>query len=261
VEKNNKFKIYFMKDRIGIIFFIFSILLLVILFITGCHHEIFKEEKSENKTQQTVLVELYLADGCPACAVVEPFLEQLVKEYSREKMIFVEIPSWGLYSTPEISDRYKWYFPERSEQGVPNALFNGLTERIHGVSDYEMIKEKIEALLSQQPMIELESTRDTNSVSSIFSGKVKNIGSSTLTNLEVNGMAFKDRGKTGFHYSIVDIFEEEKVTIKSLSPGQERDFIINVEGLDWEVENLDGVIFVQSVDHEKKVIRQSTFVD
>jgi thiol-disulfide isomerase/thioredoxin len=240
---------------------VFSILLLVIFFITGCNNEMFRGGKSENKTQQTVLVELYLADGCSTCAVVEPFLEQLVEEYSREKMILVETPSWGLYSTPEISDRYRWYFPERSEQGVPNTLFNGLAERIHGVTDYEMIKEKIEALSSQQPMLELEATRDINSANSTFSGKVKNIGSSTLSNLVINGMAFTDRGKTGFHYSVVDIFEDEKVTISSLASGEETDFTINVDGLDWEGENLDGVLFVQSVDHEKKLIRQSIFVD
>jgi len=240
---------------------VFSILLLAIFFITGCNNEMFKGGKSANKTQQTVLVELYFADGCSSCAVVEPFLEQLAKEYSRASLILVEAPAWGLYSTPEISDRYRWYFPERSEQSVPNTLFNGLADRIHGVTDYEMIKEKIEALSSQQPMIELEATRETNSASFIFRGKVKNIGSSKLSNLVINGMVFADRGKTGFYYSVVDIFEDEKVTINSLAPGQEKDFAIGVEGLDWEGENLDGVIFVQSVNHEKKVIRQSIFVD
>jgi thiol-disulfide isomerase/thioredoxin len=261
VKKYNKFKLYFMQNRKGKIFYIFSILLLVMFFVTGCNNEIFKEGKNENTTQQTILVELYITEGCPACAVVEPFLEQLAEEYTREKMILVESPSWGLYSTPEISYRYRWYFPERSEQGVPNTLFNGLADRIHGINDYETIKEKIEVLSSQQPMIELKATRNAHSANSTFSGKVKNIGSSTLTNLVINGMAFTDREKTGFRYSVVDIFEDEKVTISSLAPGQERDFTISVDRLDWEVENLDGVIFVQSEGHEKKVIRQSTFVD
>ncbi|MDD5635348.1 MAG: hypothetical protein PHE81_01960, partial [Atribacterota bacterium] len=67
--------------------------------------------------------------------------------------------------------------------------------------------------------------------------------------------------KTGFRYSVVDIFEDEKETISSLAPGQEMDFTISMEGLDWEGDNLDGVIFVQSEYHEKKVIWQSIFVD
>jgi len=46
-----------------------------------------------------------------------------------------------------------------------------------------------------------------------------------------------------------------------LTPGQERDFSITVEELNWERENLDGVIFVQSVDSEKKVVRQSIFLN
>jgi len=46
-----------------------------------------------------------------------------------------------------------------------------------------------------------------------------------------------------------------------LAPGQERDITITIDGLDWEGENLDGVIFVQSVEHEKKIVRQSVFLD
>ncbi len=261
MKKNNRFKLFFMQNRKEKIFFIFSILFLIMFFVIGCNNIIFKEVRSENRTQQAVLVELYIADGCPACAEVEPILEQLVEEYSREKFILVENPSWGLYSNPEISNRYRWYFPEYSERGVPNTLFNGLDDRIHGLTDYETIKEKIEVLLNQQPMVELETTRNTNSANSTFSGKVINIGDSTLTNLVINGMAFTDREKTGFRYSVVDIFEDEKVTISSLAPGQEMDFTISMEGLDWEGDNLDGVIFVQSEYHEKKVIWQSVFVD
>ena len=112
-----------------------------------------------------------------------------------------------------------------------------------------------------EPVIKLQTSRTSNGNSNIFTGTVKNIGSSTLSNLVVNGMAFMDRDKTGFHYSVVDIFEDEKETISSLAPGQEREFTITVEGLDWEGENLDGVIFVQSVDHEKKIVRQSVFLE
>ncbi len=95
----------------------------------------------------------------------------------------------------------------------------------------------------------------------MITGKVKNIGSSELTDLVVNGMVFKNWNEQGFRYSVTDIFEDEKVVISSLAAGEEVDFTITVEGLNWDGENLDGVIFVQSVNHLKKVIRQSVFLD
>jgi len=140
-------------------------------------------------------------------------------------------------------------------------MFNGLNDSNVGVLDELTIRNKIETQLVIEPVIKLQLSRTSNGHSNIFTGTIKNIGSSTLSNLIINGIVFADRGKTGFHYSVVDIFEDEKVTISSLAPGQEKDFTIGVEGLDWEGKNLNGVIFIQSLDHEKRVIIQSIFVD
>lgn len=242
---------------------IFLILCSVIFVITGCKGIIpgegEGEGEGENEVQQTVLVELYVAEECPACAVVEPIFEQLANEYSREEMILVEAAPWGNYHTTETRQRFDWY--ALTPAGVPQMMFNGLSDSNVGVLDESTIRDKIETQLSMEAVIELKASRTSNGISTVFTGTVKNIGSQTLTNLVVNGMAFADRDKTGFHYSVVDIFEDEKEIISSLAPDQEREFTITVEGLDWEGENLNGVIFVQSVDHEKKVVRQSEFVN
>ena len=206
--------------------------------------------------QQTVFVEYYMFEGCQHCANIKPILEQLVDEYSREEMILVEL---DIVSFTENRQRFDWY--ALTPPGVPKIMFNGLIDSIVGLSTYPIIKSKIEAQLAMKPVVELQASRTFVDDSNIFSGTVKNIGSDTLTNLVVNGMAFMDRGKTGFHYSVTDIFEDEKETINSLSPGQEVDFSITVEGLDWDGDNLNGVIFVQAVEHAQKAIKQSVFLE
>ena len=219
------------------------------------------EGEGEGETEivsRVVLVELFTSH-CPNCLIVEPILEEIAEEYERTEMILVEVIPWGdYYDIPEAYQRYQWY---GLTGGVPQITFNGLNGNIFGESTYSTIKNRIESQLSAEPTIELQAFRTTDSTGTVISGKVKNISSTDLTNLVVNGMTFKDMGTMGFHYAVTDIFEKEKASIPLLAPGQEVNFTITIEGLNWDGLNLDGVIFVQSVNHPKKVIRQSVFID
>lgn len=217
--------------------------------------------EEEQKTKQVVLVELYIQDGCAACKVVEPHLESMAKNvYSRDEMILVELAAYGIYSTPDNLSRYQWYLPNRNDRSTPNILFNGLQSRIHGSTAYGTIKTRIDALLKTVPSVKLEATREKTGEGTVIRGKVKNIGNSELTGLVINGMAFRDRKKDGFRYSVFRIFENEKQHINSLAPGKEVDFTLTIAGLNWDGQ-IDGVIFAQSVDHPKKTVRQALFID
>lgn len=209
--------------------------------------------------KNTVLVEAYVAVGCGYCATIEPFLENLAMEYSRDEMILVELAPWGPnYKIAEAYQRYKWY---GFSEGIPQVTFNGLNNNFYGVKNYNEIKNRIEAQLNLTPIIELEASKSSNGYETIISGKVKNISNSTLTYLAVNGMTIKNRGTTGFHYNVTDIFEDEKEIINSISPGEEKNFSITVNGYNWDGQNLDGVIFVQLLTDSKKTILQSVFID
>jgi len=233
---------------------------LVIFIMTGCDSIIPGEGEGEPEPDKVVvLVEAYVASGCIHCQQMEPILEQLAGEYNRDEMILVEAIPWGdYYDIPEAYQRYQWY---GLTGGVPQITFNGLNGNIFGESTYSVIKNRIESQLSAEPTIELQAFRTTDSAGTVISGKVKNISGTDLTNLVVNGMTIKDMGTMGFHYAVTDIFEKEKASILLLAPGQEVNFTITIEGLNWDGLNLDGVIFVQSVNHPKKVIRQSVFID
>jgi thiol-disulfide isomerase/thioredoxin len=251
-----------MMKKLMVLFLLVS---LSIFAITGCDgigtpngSEGEGEGEGEEEVEITVLVEAFIADGCANCRVIEPYLEELANEYSREEMILVEEAPWGLYKTDEVRSRYNWYVP--SQDGVPYVFFNG-TSKIKGISDKDTFKTRIENQRASTPTIQLQASRITDSEGTTITGKVKNISSSTLTNLEINGMIFRNRAKTGFRYSVEDIFEDEKEEIETLSAGEETTFTITIDGLDWDGQNIDGVIFVQSVNHPQKIIRQSLFID
>ena len=98
-------------------FFLFLVVIgLVACLLVGCNVTTPAEGEGEGEGEgesetvaRVVLVELFNSDGCPGCAVVEPILEEIAidPDYDHDKMVFVEEAGWGMYSTPEISDRYK----------------------------------------------------------------------------------------------------------------------------------------------------------
>jgi len=194
------------------------------------------EGEGEGEVTRVVMVEAFTQSGCASCEVVEPILEKLADEYTRSEVILVEERAYGIYSLDEIRDRYEWYLPSSSDRGTPNILFNGLNQKIHA-------------------------TRSSDSTTTTISGIIKNIGSSTLDNLVINGMVFKDRGQTGLKYSVTDILEEQKETVATLEPESTNAFSFTLEDTNWDVNGLHGVIFVQDTDSSKKEVLQAFYVD
>ncbi len=211
---------------------------------------------------RVVMIELYMATGCPSCEVVKPILEQLVDEYGYEQLVLVEEAGWGDYSTTEISDRYKWYFPDSEDRSVPNILFNGLNDRIHGSSNYSTIKSKIDVELAKGAKIVITvDSRNSNANTTTITGTIENVSTFTLNNLEINGMVFKEQPIANLKYSVFDIFEEQKVEIGSLDPEEILDFSFTLEGFNWETDNTHGVIFVQVPESPTKEILQAAYLE
>ena len=215
--------------------------------------------------ERVVMIELYMGIGCSNCELVEPILEQLVEEYGNNQVVLVEeAVNWSEYTTPEVSERYDWYFtPGSADRGIPNILFNGVNENwIHGYANYQTIKSKIDAELAKGAKILITlDFRNSNSDSTTISGTIKNISSSTLNNLETNGMIFIERKEEELKYSVTDIFDEQKVEISSLAPEEILDFSFTLEGINWEGDNIHGVIFVQAPKSPTKEILQAVYVE
>jgi len=231
------------------------------LFI-GCTPTVPTEGEGEEEVSRVVLVELFSQDGCGSCAVVEPILEQLAEEeYNRSEVILLEERAYGPYSLNEIRDRYNWYLPNSADRGTPNILFNGLNQKIHGASTYVAIKSKIVFELGKVAKIKITAARNSDSSTTTITGTIKNISSTSLDNLAINGMIFKDRGEVGLKYSVLDIFAEQKVSIDTFEPGDIENFSFTLENINWEGNNIHGAIFVQDENSLKKEILQAFYVE
>ena len=222
---------------------------------------------------RVVMIELYMGIGCPHCEDVEPILEQLlVEEYGYDQVVLVEeAVNWSEYTTPEVSERYDWYFTLGSvDRGVPNILFDGLNDRIQGYSSSDPAnpdafiaeaKNIINTELAKGAKIAITVTRTSYTNTTTISGTIENVSSSTLNNLEINGMIFIERKEEELKYSVTDIFVEQKVEITSLAPEESLDFSFTLEGINWEGDNVHGVIFVQAPESSTKEILQAAYVE
>jgi hypothetical protein len=218
------------------------------------------EGEGEEEVARVVLVELFNTAGCPNCAVVEPILEEIAADpdYGRDKMVFVEEAGWGAYSTPETSDRYKWYLPIESDRSTPNILINGLNKRYQGVYSKATLMTQINAQSNLEAKIKISAQRNTEATSTTVSGTVTNISSSDLSNLVVTLMTYKDRGEQGFRYSVTNILTEE---IGSLTSSSTYAFSLTVDEPDWVANGIHGAVLVQETASSNKEVLQVLYVE
>ena len=216
-------------------------------------------EGEPEEVSRVVVVEIFMAEDCSTCEVIEPYLEQLAEEYGSDEMILAEVAVWGKYSTPENYDRFKWYFP--SSAGTPYTAFNGINQQVIGNSSYSVLKSKVDLELAKTAKIAISAIRSSTTSLTTITGTIKNISSSDISNLVINGMLIKSHGEVGFNYSVSDIFEEKKVEVSSLAPEESFEFTFTLENYNWDGNQTKGVIFVQLLNAYKKEILQALYVE
>jgi thiol-disulfide isomerase/thioredoxin len=216
------------------------------------------EGEGEAETvDRVVMVELFTSH-CPNCIIVEPILEEIADEYERTEMILVEVGTWGNAITTGGNDRYKWYLPNINDRKTPNTLFNGSNQRIWLTASKYLFKSKVVAELAKDANISIEVSKTENSGSTTLSGTIKNISSSTLNNLVINGMILKDNNITGEKYMVSKIIKDTTEAGVTLAAGAEQNYEFVLEELSWAF-NMNGVIFVQ--DSSTKEILQAKYVE
>jgi len=129
-------------------------------------------------------------------------------------------------------------------------------------TDYEAtLKAKIDSELSRGAKIVITATRSSTPTTTTISGTITNVSASTLSDLVINGMTLKDHGETGFHYSILDIFNEDKISINTLAPEATINYTFTLEGINWVANGIHGVIFVQAPKSTDKEVLQAIYVE
>ena len=174
-------------------------------------------------------------------------------------MILVEERPWGMPVTPGANNRYEWYLPDSYDRNTPNTFYNGSNQRVWHGSAYYIFKSPIVNELAKDSEISISVTRSENNGTTVLTGKIKNISDSTLDNLVINGMTFKDYGELGQKYLVLDIFKGVEEVGESFEAGAEQDFTFTLEGTQWETSQLHGVIFVQS--SSTKEVFQASYIE
>jgi len=129
-------------------------------------------------------------------------------------------------------------------------------------TDYEAtLKAKIDAELARGAKLIITAKRTSTPTTTTITGTVTNISTTTLTGLVINGMTLKDHGETGFHYSILDIFNEDKISINSLAPDASVNYSFTIPNISWVANKIHGVIFVQDQESEIKEVLQALFIE
>ena len=243
------------------ILLILLLLGLIICLLVGCGTVAppVSEGEGEGETVDRVVLVEFFTVGCPNCTVAEPIIEGLAEEYERTEMILVEERPWGMPVTPGANDRYEWYLPDSYDRNTPNTFYNGSNQRVWHGSAYYIFKSPIVNELAKDSKISINVSRSENNGITILTGKIKNISDSTLDNLVINGMTFKDYGELGQRYLVLDIFKGVEEVGESLEAGAEQNFTFTLEGIQWETSQLHGVIFVQS--SSTKEVFQASYVE
>jgi len=280
-----------MKEKI----FIFILLIIFLLILSGNNiftPQVFAQNNDSPKTvPRTVLVELFVQEGCLTCPTAEFCLEDLAWEYGTSKFILVQEHLWGDgYDTPETNARYNWYVGD-GKKGTPDVFIDGLTKRFQGLfcecieGNYECYKDAIDEELNRPSLLELSAIKtphpnpllqeakgedkegeliEKKAANIIIEGTVKNISNIPLKDLAVCGMVGKEGDESGLYNYIQDIFPFQN--IPTLLPGATSNFKYIPEislspesEIDDEKEVLHLVIFVQNI--ETKEILQALYIE
>ena len=259
-----------MKEKI----FIFIFLIIFLFTLSGNNNltpRVFAQNTDSPKNvPRTVLVELFVQEGCLTCPTAEFCLEDLAWEYGTSKFILVQEHLWGDgYDTPETNTRYNWYVGD-GKKGTPDVFINGLTKRLQGLycdcmgGNYECYKEAIDRELTRLSLLEISSSKTIINSDYIIEGTVKNISDIPLKDLVVCGMVSKEGDESGLYNYIQDIFPFQNIPL--LLPGITFSFKFVTETslapeseIDGEEEILHLVIFVQNTI--TKEILQSLYIE
>ena len=255
---------------------IFIFILLIIFLLTLSSNNILSPQafaqnnNSPKNVPRTVLVELFVQEGCLTCPTAEFCLEDLAWEYGTSKFILVQEHLWGDgYDTPETNARYNWYVGD-GKKGTPDVFIDGLTKRLQGMycdcieGNYECYKDAIDKELARSSLLELSAGKTISESKYIIEGTIKNVSDTPLKDLAVCGMVGKEGDESGLYNYIQDIFPFRNMP--TLLPGETFSFKFIPEislspesEIEGEEEVLHLVIFVQNL--KTKEILQALYIE
>jgi len=256
---------------------IWLMFLLLLFIFLGCddleRDNLLDPKNARGYTDQQILVELFVNDstGFDYCEQALIALEQISESAEFKNRICVieyhlDLTSVG-FSDPlglaVCNDRYHQYVPNRNDRGVPDAFFNGLTNRVQGASSMQQIKnhylEVLNNLTGKKSYFKIEASKNIVGASIEIEAKIARLGNSGKDDVTVQVVLFDDRGLQGQRNVVRNIFPAQ--SIQRINAGEVRtmQFSGNVGELDNPASVYTLIIIQNQHDVSKPVYQVVKF--
>lgn len=251
----------------------FFIFIVVVLLLARCEdldrNNPLDPKNPNSQIDRATLVEVFVNDstGFEYCNYALDAIEKLSQREEFKTNFFVvqyhvtnRNANWNdLYARDEFNQRYYEYVPITSERGIPDAMFNGLQNRIQGAS-LEKIEERYaaaaSALSGQKSFFRIEATKKiTGNVMSV-NVDVARHGRSDAENIDVNVILCEDLKQPRYRYVARKIFQKQSLSI--IKRGEAKSFVFAEQlPIIEQIDNLFVIIIIQEQNGTAKEILQA----
>lgn len=218
-------------------------------------------------TERAVVVELFVNDstGFEYCDYAIETIEEIsLRDENEEKLFVLEYhltnTGWNdKFALNECNQRYHEYIPTTGQRGIPDAFFNGLSQRVQGASEenvYSRYSAVVDQFIDDKGYFIVEGVKEIVNNSLNLEVTIARLGNSEKKNLTVNVVAFEDLGNMGQRYVVRKIFPRQ--SISSFDSGQVKNF--NFSATVSNVQNFDQLyvlVFVQDQNSASREIYQA----
>jgi len=227
------------------------------------------DPKNPNSSvDQAILVELFVNNGTgfEYCNYALDAIEKLAQRAEFKNNLYVleyhltnKTSEWlDGYAMDEFNQRYYQYVPNLSERGIPDAMFNGLVNRVQGAS-FENIEnryaEAADQFLGQSCYFYIDAEKQISNNSIQLEVTVARYGKSDTDNIDLNAILYEDMGTTRHHYVTRKILQKQ--TIAKIKHGEVKSFHFSEQLPQIKnINNLFVLIFLQDQQSANKEVLQ-----
>lgn len=217
---------------------------------------------------RAILVELFVNDSTKFdyCNYALDAIERLAQREEFKDNLYVleyhltnRASDWNdSYALDEFNQRYYQYVPNLSERGIPDAMFNGLVNRIQGAS-LENIEnrysEAADQFLGQSSFFHIEAEKQISNNSMQLEVTIARYGKSDEDNIDLLAVLYEDIGAPRHHYVARKIFQKQSIPkikhgeIKSFNFSEQLPQVSNIN-------NLFVLVILQDQQSSKKEVFQ-----
>ena len=221
-----------------------------------------------SSVDRIILVELFVNDSTKFnfCDYALDAIERLAQREEFKDNLYVleyhlanRTSNWNdNYALDEFNQRYYQYVPNLSERGIPDAMFNGLVNRIQGASLENVdnrYSEAADKLLGQSSYFHIEAEKNISNNLFQLEVTIAKYGRSDEDNIDLYAVLYEDVGAPRHHHVVRKIFQKQ--SIPKIKHGEIKSFNFSEQLPQVNtINNLFVLVFLQDQQGSKKEVLQ-----